>query len=235
MGKPNVGKSSLLNSLLRQERAIVTDIPGTTRDILEEELQIGEITLRIIDTAGIRETEDEVEKIGIERAKESLKQADFVMIVLDYSAAFDNNDRWILDVTKQYTGVVLINKSDQTDEKRLVSRDEVIGYTNKEVIDFSAKERLGFDELEYYLKECFYKDDLSFNDEIYLSNTRQKEALSAGIESLKKVREGIAEGVSEDLLTIDLMDALNSFGRITGQTAEEEMIDTIFREFCVGK
>lgn len=232
LGKPNVGKSSLLNILLRQDRAIVTSVPGTTRDTLEEEVQIGDIILRITDTAGIRETEDEVEQIGIEKAKQSLERADFVITVFDCSQPFDEDDKKILELAKNLSGVVLLNKSDLN---QIISEDDLRQFTDKKVLDFSAKASTGLEELEDYLKELFYLGKLSFNDEIYISNMRQKEALLEGIESLEKVKESIAAGMSEDFLTIDLVDALEAFGRIIGETIEDDIIDTIFREFCMGK
>lgn len=232
IGKPNVGKSSLMNVLLRQERAIVTEIPGTTRDVLEEEIRIGEVTLRIMDTAGIRETEDTVEKIGIDRAKKFVKEADCVLAVFDASSELDENDKKILEEIKDRKGIVLLNKSDletQTDEK------EISKYSDKKVISFSAKEKEGLEELEEYLQELFYQNEISFNDEIYISSMRQKEALFEAVQSLEQVIEGIEIGMSEDFLTIDLVNAYEALGKIVGETIEDDIIDTIFREFCMGK
>ncbi len=232
VGKPNVGKSSLMNVLLRQDRAIVTDIPGTTRDTLEEEIKIGEVNLNIIDTAGIHDTEDFVEKIGIDKAKKSMKQADFVIAVFDSSSEIDEDDRKILETIIDYKGVILLNKSDLNVH---ITSNQIEELTDKKVISFSAKNQSGLDELEKYLQELFYHNEISYNDEIYISSMRQKESLIDSVESLKQVKEGIEMGMSEDFLTIDLVNAYESLGKIIGETIEDDIIDTIFREFCMGK
>lgn len=232
VGKPNVGKSSLMNVLLRQDRAIVTEIPGTTRDVLEEEVRIGEVTLRIMDTAGIRKTEDKVEKIGIDRAKSLTKEADCIIAVFDASTELDENDREILEEIKDRKGIILLNKSDlqpKTDEKIINS------FTDKIVISFSAKEKEGLEKLEEYLQQLFYENEISFNDEVYISSMRQKEALLDTVQSLQQVLEGIEMGMSEDFLTIDLVNAYEALGKIVGETIEDDIVDTIFREFCMGK
>lgn len=221
-----------MNVLLRQDRAIVTEIPGTTRDVLEEEVRIGEVTLRIMDTAGIRKTEDTVEKIGIDRAKSLTKEADCIIAVFDASSELDENDREILEEIKDRKGIILLNKSDlkqKTDEKVINS------FTDKKVISFSAKEKDGLEELEEYLQQLFYENEISFNDEVYISSMRQKEALLDTVQSLKQVLEGIEMGMSEDFLTIDLVNAYEALGKIVGETIEDDIVDTIFREFCMGK
>ena len=207
VGKPNVGKSSLLNCLLRENRAIVTNIPGTTRDTLEEDIVIGNILLHLIDTAGIRETENEIESIGIKKTKESLEKADFVIIVLDSSKELSKEDYEILDLCKNST----------------------------DVISFSAAKGDGLDELESYIKRQFIESKIEEKDDLYITNARQKEALVQTKDSLEKVLESIELGMPEDLYAIDLTNAYESLGKIIGETLEEDIINKIFKDFCMGK
>ena len=232
VGKPNVGKSSLLNLLLGQDRAIVTDIPGTTRDTLEEDVRIAEVFLKITDTAGIHNTEDKVEQIGIKKALKSLETADFIINVVDSSNQLDEEDHELLKLEAEIPGVVLLNKSDLN---TVVIEEDIKQFTNRSIISISAASGEGLNELEELIRKMFYQDELSFNDEIYIHNARQKEALRASIESLNKVLEGINMEMSEDFLSIDLTDAYEELGKIIGETVEDDIIDTIFREFCMGK
>ena len=232
VGKPNVGKSSLLNCLLRENRAIVTNIPGTTRDTLEEDIVIGNILLHLIDTAGIRETENEIESIGIKKTKESLEKADFVIIVLDSSKELSKEDYEILDLCKNSTGVVLVNKSDL---QQTLSMQEICNLSGKDVISFSAAKGDGLDELESYIKRQFIESKIEEKDDLYITNARQKEALVQTKDSLEKVLESIEFGMPEDLYAIDLTNAYESLGKIIGETLEEDIINKIFKDFCMGK
>lgn len=232
LGKPNAGKSSLLNVLAGEERAIVTDIAGTTRDILEEQIQLGGISLNILDTAGIRSTEDVVEKIGVDRAKSSARDADLIIYVADASLPLDENDYEIIRMIQDRKAVVLLNK---TDLATVLQKEDIQKLTDKTTIEISAKEETGLEELEQVLKEMFYQGEISFNDEVYITNARHKAALSDAAESIKKVIESIENGLPEDFYTIDLMDAYESLGSITGETTGEDLVNEIFSKFCMGK
>lgn len=234
MGKPNAGKSSLLNELTGEERAIVTDIAGTTRDILEESINLNGITLNIVDTAGIRTTEDVVEKIGVEKAREKGKEADLILYVADSATALDENDREILEFLKEKKAIILLNKTDL----EMVTTEEEIQKTDcgrHPIIRISAKEHIGIESLEQSLKELFYNGELSFNNEIYITNARQKQALIQARESLEKVIESIEADMPEDFFSIDLMSAYEAFGTITGETTGENLVNEIFGRFCTGK
>lgn len=233
VGKPNAGKSSLLNVLSGHERAIVTDIEGTTRDILEEQIRLGELSLNVIDTAGIRDTEDVIEKIGVDRAQEYARNADLIIYVVDASKELDVNDKRIMDLISGKNTIILLNKSDLD---TVITREQMEKQTGGiPVISVSAKEEQGITELENLVKKMFLKGEISFNDQIYISNVRQKSALSDALESMKKVVESIDDGMSEDFYSIDLMDAYESLGAITGESAGEDLINEIFSKFCMGK
>lgn len=232
VGKPNAGKSSLLNVLLGEERAIVTDIAGTTRDVLEEQMSLSGISLNIIDTAGIRETEDVVEKIGVKKAKTYAKDADLVIYVADSSTQLDENDEEIMELIRDRKAIVLLNKMDLdlvTTEKMIRER------LDKPVIPISAKEEQGIDRLEQTIKDMFYDGNLSFNDQIYITNMRQKAALSEALESLKQVMTSIQNQMPEDFFSIDLMNAYEELGSITGESVGEDLVNEIFSKFCMGK
>ncbi len=235
VGKPNAGKSSLLNVLSGRERAIVTDIEGTTRDVLEEQIHLQGLSLNIIDTAGIRDTEDVIEKMGVEKAKEYAKSADLVIYVVDASRSLDENDQKILNLVLDKKAIILLNK---TDLKTVVSKEmlaEQLPGREIPMIEISAKEELGIQELEKTLEKMFLKGSLSFNDEIYITNIRQKAALQSARESLYKVIESIENEMPEDFYSIDLMDAYESLGSITGETIGEDLVNEIFSKFCMGK
>ena len=232
IGKPNAGKSSLLNTLIGEERAIVTDIAGTTRDTLEETININGIVLNIIDTAGIRATDDLIEKIGVEKAIKAAKDSDLIIYVIDSSTDFDDNDEEIFALIKDKRAILLLNKSDL--ETR-VSPEEIRVRTSQPVISISLKENTGIDRFIDTVKEMFFGGELSFNDEIYITSERQKEALTAALESLKLVKRGIEEGIPEDLFTVDLMNAYEELGKIIGENVDEDLIKMIFSEFCMGK
>ena len=232
LGKPNAGKSSLMNVLLGEERAIVTDIAGTTRDILEEHIRMQGISLNIVDTAGIRETEDVVEKIGVDRAKQTAAEADLIIYVVDGSCPLDENDRRIMEMVRDRKCVVLLNK---TDLGQVVTAEELEQLSGKRVVPVSAKEGTGIEELEQEIKELFYHGELNFNDEVYITNVRQKAALEETLESLKMVQQSIDSGMPEDFYSIDLMNAYEQLGLIIGEAVEDDLVNEIFGKFCMGK
>ncbi|MCM1244457.1 MAG: tRNA uridine-5-carboxymethylaminomethyl(34) synthesis GTPase MnmE [Roseburia sp.] len=232
IGRPNVGKSSFLNSILGMERAIVTDVPGTTRDTLEEDVRLGDLFLHLIDTAGIHDTEDKVEKIGIEKAKENIDLADFCILIIDGSEKLTDDDIFLMKEISDKNAVILLNKNDL---ELVVDESEIRKYTDKKIISFSAKTNDGSEQLEEYIKKQFYLEKISFNDEIYLSNERQKQAVAESVDSLEHVMESIRMNLGEDFYTIDLMNAYESLGKIIGESVDDDLIDTIFRKFCMGK
>ncbi len=269
VGKPNAGKSSLLNVLIGEDRAIVTEIAGTTRDVLEEHINLQGISLNILDTAGIRDTEDVVEKIGVNRAIEHAQDADLIIYVIDASQPLDENDREILKLIRDRKFLILLNKTDldkvitkknvieeylyiENVEQRLIidscmdensenmnGNDRCEKYLDHEkdfpVIEISAKNNHGIDELVEQLKNMFFAGKIAFNDEIYITNVRQKTALQDSLQSLQRVNESIELGLPEDFYSIDLMDAYESLGSITGETIGEDLANEIFSKFCMGK
>ena len=232
LGKPNAGKSSLLNFLVGEDRAIVTDIAGTTRDTLEEYISLHGISLRIIDTAGIRETEDVVEKIGVGKAKKMAEDADLILYVVDSSLPLDENDREIMELLGGRKSIVIYNK---TDLESAVDIKELKEKTGSPVIPVSVVEETGITELEETIKKMFFRGEISFDDEVYITNARHKTALEEALESLKMVRESIETGMSEDFFSIDLMSAYESLGKIVGESVGEDLVNEIFSRFCVGK
>lgn len=232
LGKPNAGKSSLLNVLVGEDRAIVTDIAGTTRDILEESIQLQGISLNIIDTAGIRETDDVVEKIGVDKAKEQANKADLVIFVIDVSRDLDDSDFEIIEMIRDKKAVILLNKSDLT---AIVTKDMIKSYIEKPMIEISAKEEKGIEEFEETVKKMFFHGEISFNDEVYITNIRHKTAIQDAYHSLQKVIVSIENDMPEDFYSIDLLDAYESLGSITGETIGEDLVNEIFSKFCMGK
>lgn len=232
VGKPNAGKSSLLNILVGQERAIVTDIAGTTRDVLEEQINLNGITLNVMDTAGIRDTEDQIEKIGVDRAKAYAEKADLVIYVIDASLPLDENDEQIMDFLQDKQTIVLLNKSD-LDVK--VTASDVSEKLHKKIIPISAKEHYGIDELEDTIKKMFLNQDITFNDEVYAINIRQKNSLQLVLESFEKVMQSIKDEMPEDFYSIDLMAAYEELGKIIGESVEDDLVEEIFSKFCMGK
>ena len=232
IGKPNAGKSSLLNAILKEDRAIVTEYEGTTRDTIEEFVNIDGVPLKLIDTAGIRDAKDEVEKIGIEKAREQLKHCDFCILILDRSREIEEEDKILLKEIESKKAVILYNKSDL---ENAFSIDEIENMTTKKIIAFSAKTGEGLEELQQYITNQFFQNEISFNQEIYLSNERQKQAVSEAYESLLRVKESYDLGVGEDFYTIDMMNAYEQLGSIIGETVDDDLVDTIFSDFCMGK
>ena len=209
LGKPNAGKSSLLNLMLGEDRAIVTDIEGTTRDTLEENINFNGLSLKIIDTAGIRDTEDLVERIGVNKAKEIAKEGDLIIYVVDGSRELDDNDREIIKLINDKQAIILVNKSDMD---TVINIDELKKDSNRDVILFSAKNGEGMDQLEEEIRNMFYSGKVTYNDQVYITNARHKEALENALESLKQVKNSVDAGMSEDFYSIDLMDAYTDLG-----------------------
>lgn len=232
LGKPNAGKSSLLNYLVGEDRAIVTEIAGTTRDILEEYISLNGITLRVIDTAGIRDTEDVVEKIGVGKARQMAKDADLILYVVDSSMPLDENDQEIMELLKGRKSITIYNKTDLTP---VVDIEFLKEKTASPVIPISAVEETGISQLEDEIRRMFFQGELSFNDEVYITNARHKAALEEALESLKLVKNSIEMGMAEDFFSIDLMNAYESLGRIVGESVGEDLVNEIFSKFCVGK
>lgn len=232
VGKPNAGKSSLLNILVGSDRAIVTDIAGTTRDVLEEQINLDGITLNLVDTAGIRDTDDVVEKIGVDRAKQYADSADLIIYVIDSSTELDNNDMEIIEILKDKNAIVLLNKSDLS---TITTADKVNKYLDKPIINISAKDRTGIDDLECKISEMFFKGEISFNDEVYITNIRHKNSLSEALNSLKLVINSIDDDMPEDFYSIDLMNAYEELGLIIGESVEDDLMQEIFSKFCMGK
>ena len=232
VGKPNAGKSSLLNVLLGEERAIVTDIAGTTRDVLEEQMSLSGISLNIIDTAGIRSTEDVVEKICVKKAKTYARDADLIIYVVDSSTGLDENDEEIMEMIRDRKAIVLLNKMDLD---CITTEEDIRKHLDKPVIPVSAKEEQGIDRLEQTVKDMFYDGSISFNDEIYITNMRQKAALKEALDSLEQVSVSIQNQMPEDFFSIDLMNAYEELGSITGESVGEDLVNEIFSKFCMGK
>lgn len=234
VGKPNVGKSSLLNLLVGEEKAIVTDIAGTTRDVLEEDIKINGISLHIIDTAGIRSTEDIIEKIGVERAVSYLQDADLVIYVVDSSVPLDKNDFDIMKMIKDKKSIVLFNKTDLNSE---ISLDELKKFLNNNVIIIktSTKENTGIEDLEKAVQKLFFSGKIDLDSEIMITNLRHKESLEEALDGLKLVKESLKADMPEDFYSIDLMNSYLSLGKIIGEEISDDLMNEIFSKFCMGK
>ena len=234
LGKPNAGKSSLLNLLAGEEKAIVTDVAGTTRDALEESIKIRGIGLNVVDTAGIRSTEDIVEKIGVEKAIRFAKDADLILYVVDSSAPLDENDLEIFSLIKEKNTIILLNK---TDLPPVVTKEELSEKCNGSypVIKISTVEHTGIEELEETVQTMFFHGKISFENEVYLTNIRHKEAVREAYESLLLVKNSIALDMPEDFYSIDLMNSYAALGRIIGEEVGEDLVNEIFSKFCIGK
>lgn len=232
VGKPNAGKSSLMNLLLQQERAIVTNIAGTTRDVLEEKVVLGNIILNLIDTAGIHETEDIVENMGVNKAVNYIEKADFIIYVMDASDELNEADEQIIQLLQDKKGVILFNKSDLDlvlDQKEIHSR------LNWTIIPFSNETKQGLEQLKDYITNSFLKGDIQYNDQVYVTSVRHKNAVESALRSLEQVIQTIDDGMPEDFYTIDMMEAYQRLGLINGETASEDLVNKIFSDFCMGK
>ena len=244
LGKPNAGKSSLLNVLVGEDKAIVTSVAGTTRDVLEESIKLHGIGLNMIDTAGIRDTEDEVEKIGVEKARKYANQADLVIYVVDSSRELDENDEEIIELIRDKKVIVLLNKTDLEpvvteeqikDKFREIYEGEEKHDDSLHVIRTSTKDNTGIDEFEKTIQDMFFAGRIAVNDEIYITNQRHKEALVEAYDSLKMVQKSLEDEMPEDFYSIDLMSAYAAFGRIIGEEVGEDLVNEIFSKFCMGK
>lgn len=247
VGKPNAGKSSLLNLLVGEEKAIVTNVAGTTRDILEEQIKLHGIGLNIIDTAGIHLTEDVVEKIGVKKAKEYAANADLIIYVVDASVALDESDREIIDLIQNKKCIVLLNKTDlDSIVEESVFEEMLVDNYGKEdsksaqkgvykIIKTSTKENIGIDIFEETIKDMFFQGKIELNDEVFITNQRHKEAIENAIESLYLVKNSIQNNMPEDFYSIDLMSAYAFLGAIIGEEVGENLINEIFSKFCMGK
>lgn len=238
VGKPNVGKSSLLNILVGEEKAIVTEIAGTTRDIIEETVLIKGIPFNITDTAGIRNTDDVVEKIGVEKAKNALFLADLVIYVIDSSIPLDKNDLDIIKMIENKNMIILLNKSDLNvcvTEENLRSIIDDSFYGHLKIIKTSMKEKDGIEIFTETIKDMFFHNEISYNDEVYITNMRHKEALLDAYESIAQVKKSIDDQMPEDFYSIDLMSAYMSLGKIIGEEVGEDLVNEIFSKFCMGK
>lgn len=234
VGKPNAGKSSLLNLLAGEEKAIVTDIAGTTRDILEEHIKLHGINLNVIDTAGIRSTEDIVEKIGVEKAKKYAADADLIIYVVDSSVPLDENDKDIIEMIGSKKCIILLNK---TDLNAVVTKKELEKFNleNFRVVKTSTKDGTGMAVFEETVRDMFFKGEISFDNEVYITNIRHKEALFDAKNALLMVEKSLADNMPEDFYSIDLMSAYASLGNIIGEEVSEDLVNEIFSKFCMGK
>ncbi|HZH92972.1 MAG TPA: GTP-binding protein, partial [Tissierellaceae bacterium] len=233
LGKPNVGKSSLLNAVLRENRAIVTDVPGTTRDIIEEYVNIDGIPLRIMDTAGIRHTEDLVEKIGVDKAKETLEKADLIIAIFDISRSLSEDDHHIIDLIKDKKTIVLLNKTDLPREY-----DEALFreyFDANQIISTSMIKGVGIDELENAIRAMFYGGDIQMDSEMIITNIRHKNQLEKAMVNIGSVLDDLAHEIPLDCLEVDLRSCWENLGEITGESITEDILDKIFSEFCIGK
>ncbi len=232
LGKPNAGKSSFLNALIGEERAIVTDIEGTTRDSLEENINISGLSLKIIDTAGIRDTVDIVEQIGVKRAKDLAKEADLIIFIVDSSKDLDDNDYEIMKLIKEKKYIVLLNKSDLNSRVEIEALNEL---DKSNIITISAKNNEGIDLFEDRVKEMFLNGEINFNDEIFVTNARQKKSIINAYSSLKLVKKSIEDNMPEDFYSIDLLNTYEELGKVIGEALEDDLVNNIFSKFCMGK
>lgn len=233
IGRPNVGKSSLLNYLLDEEKAIVTDIAGTTRDVIEEYVNVNGVPLKLIDTAGIRQTEDVVEKIGVERSKKALQQADLVLLVLNQAEALTKEDLELLDLTKQSKRIILLNKTDLSSALDRAQLQEVA--QDSPVFAISVLAQDGLEQLEQAIKDLFFAGQTQSKEASYVSNTRHISLLEQALASLKEVENGIDAGMPVDLVQMDLTRCWDLLGEITGESVQDELITQLFSQFCLGK
>lgn len=240
IGKPNVGKSSLMNLLIGEDRAIVTDVAGTTRDVLKESVRLNDISFCIVDTAGIHDTEDEVEKIGVEKAKKYAKNADLILYVMDASLPLDERDREILSILENKKFIVLLNKSDlvsvlKKEDIKDLFRDFATEEKDFFVLRTSAKNGEGITEFEEIVKNLFFQGQIRTDQEVMITNIRHKEALQEALEALRFVKKSVEDEMPEDFYSVDLMNAYSALGRIIGEEVGDDLVEEIFSRFCMGK
>ncbi|MBC1522152.1 tRNA uridine-5-carboxymethylaminomethyl(34) synthesis GTPase MnmE [Listeria aquatica] len=233
IGRPNVGKSSLLNQLIQEEKAIVTDIAGTTRDIIEEYVNVRGVPLRLIDTAGIRETEDIVEKIGVERSRKALQDADFILLVLNQNEPLTEEDRALFEAARNHHYVVVLNKTDLNREIDITQVQALAGANP--VVETSMLTEGGITELEEAIKKLFFTGEIDAGDATYVSNTRHIALLHQAANALDAVIEGVEAGMPVDIVQIDMTRAWDLLGEITGDSVQDELLDQLFNQFCLGK
>ena len=233
LGKPNVGKSSLMNAILRENRAIVTDIPGTTRDIIEEYVNIKGIPLKVVDTAGIRETEDLVEQLGVDRAKDILEQSDLAIVVFDASRELDSEDLEIIELVRSRKSIVLLNKTDLS--KKLTEKDIESYLPSSKIINTAITEGSGIDKLEQLLHDMFMSSDVKITDSVVINNTRHRDLLMKSKKNMTEAIESINISLPIDCIEVDIKNAIENLGEITGDSVGEDIINTIFKNFCIGK
>ncbi len=231
IGRPNVGKSSLLNTLLQEERALVTSVPGTTRDTIEEYIDIHGIPVRIIDTAGIREDVEEVEELGIRRARESLNRADLVLFLVDGSEPIDDDDISLFETVQHKPLITVINKCDLEQRLERQAHRQIVA----EAVDISAREQTGLEQLKEHILQRITGGREQWQEEGCTPNLRHKAALEKGLQALNRVAEGLADGLHNDLIMVDLLECLDHLGDIVGETTTEDVLDVIFEQFCLGK
>lgn len=233
VGKPNVGKSSLLNLMLGENRAIVSNVEGTTRDTIEEYININGVPLKIIDTAGIRKTNDEVEKIGVEKSLNISNTAELIIAVFDDSREFDEEDKKIVELIKNKQAIILINKTDMN--KKLIINNEEIKNLNKDIIEFSTIEEKGLDELYNTIENMFKLNQIDSDNSEIITNERQKQHILKAIEAEEKAMESAKANMPSDITAIAIKQILEELAEITGQSASEDIINEIFKKFCLGK
>ena len=233
VGKPNSGKSSLLNTILKEDRAIVSSIEGTTRDTIEEYITINGLTLRIIDTAGIRDTENEIEKIGVDKSKKMAESADLIIAVFDLSRKLDNEDGLILDLIKDKTSIIVLNKKDLKEKN-----EEIEGYIkslDKPIIKISAQTEEGIDDLYSQISNMFEIKELENSNDILITNERHKNQIRKAKENVEKAIDSLEQGCPIDIITINIQEAMDDIGEILGTNVTEDIINEIFKRFCLGK
>ena len=233
IGRPNAGKSSLLNAILKEERAIVTEIEGTTRDTIEEFIQVDGIPIKIIDTAGIRETENIVEKIGIKKSKEAANEADLVIAIIDSSKNLSKEDIEILEFIKEKKAIILLNKMDLAVK---VTHEDILKIAhNKEILDISALNKDGIEKIFETISRMYKFNEIEIDDSVTITNNRHKVAINKMLSSVEKTEESIQNKMPIDVVTIHITDILGEIGKITGETVSEDIINEIFKKFCLGK